>query len=101
MKMIKAFSDFMGEARDYPSWIDKYKFEYDTEEREWDRKDLDLCLWEVTKMDMNQPRWTLSKFDDTHEDGEYILFEGNESEMEDFVGRYIRENKINQVLDEV
>ncbi len=73
-------------------------FKYDYGENEWDREDLDLCMWETHKMDGGH-WWSLNKFDDSHEEGEYELFRGSEDEMSEFVGKYIRENKLSQVLD--
>lgn len=81
-------------------WCEEYGFVYDHEENEWDREDFNLCLYEVRKMDMYEPRWTLTKFDDNHEDGEYIIFKGNENEMEEFIGKYIRETKLKKILDD-
>lgn len=100
MMMINKFSDFMETKQelDMPS---KLGFVYDSEENEYDREDLNLCLCKIEKMDMYEPRWTLTKFDDDYEDGEYIVFKGTENEMEEFVLRYIRESKFKDILDNV
>lgn len=97
--MIKTFSDFMGDVvvqtLDMPSSLG---FIYDVGEDEYDREDLNLCLIRVRKMDMLEDYWSLSKFDDSHEDGEYELFFGKENEMSEFVRRYIRGSKFKEIL---
>jgi len=77
----------------------RYNFIYDFDENEWDREDLNLCLIEIHKMDMYESIWVLSKFDDLQEEGEYILFRGLEDEMSYFIKEYIRNNKLDVLLD--
>lgn len=79
---------------------DKYGFVCDYFEYKYDRKDLNLRLYKNQKMDMPRPHWVLTKFDYLHEDGEYILFEGSESGVEEFICRYIRESKFKEILDD-
>jgi hypothetical protein len=81
--------------------LKKYGFTFDESENEWDNKKLKLCLIRIQKMDMHESRWSLSKFDDSHEDGEFILFSGTEDEVFEFIGKYIRENKLKSILDVV
>ena len=101
MMMIKSFRNFINESKHDLDMPSKLGFVYDSEENEYDREDLNLCLYKIEKMDMYEARWTLTKFDDEHQDGEYIVFQGNEVDMEEFVLRYIRESKFKDILDDV
>jgi len=78
----------------------QYNFTYDSDKLEWYREDFNLSLIMIHKMDMYKPIWSLSKFNDSNEEGECLLFRAEKDEMSEFIKKYIRANKLNVILDE-